>query len=425
MIDKIKNQTYKFLRWTEKWTETDMIYLTKGSSWLTAGQIISSLSSLLLSIAFANLLPKETFGVYKYVLSMTSILAIPTLGGLNIAVTQAIARGYEGSLTQALKTKLRWGLLGGLASLVLALYYFINGNNMLALSFIITSVFMPVMESLSIYGSYLNGKKLFKESTQFYVISRIISVFILINTIFLTNNLFIIILSYFLPWTILRTIFFFITIRKFTPNTNKDSQTISYGKHLSLIGIFNSISTYLDNILLFHYLGAIQLAIYAMALAPVEQVRAMYNNINILGIPKLSNKSISEINEKLNKRLFQLFVIGVFIALGYVVITPFFFEIFFPQYSGSILFSQLLAVTLALRLPLSFLTTSVQSKLNITPKSWLYWRILSPVTFIGALLVLAPVYGIIGVIISRVIMLISSFLIYITQWKLLIKKTSN
>ena len=47
MIDKIKNKTYKLLRKSEKYTKTDMVYLTKGGFWLTLGQIISSTSAFL------------------------------------------------------------------------------------------------------------------------------------------------------------------------------------------------------------------------------------------------------------------------------------------------------------------------------------------------------------------------------------------
>ena len=57
MIQKIRNKAYNVLRWSEKYTKTDMLYLAKGGSWFTVGQVVSSSSVLLLAIAFANLLP--------------------------------------------------------------------------------------------------------------------------------------------------------------------------------------------------------------------------------------------------------------------------------------------------------------------------------------------------------------------------------
>ena len=424
VMQKLREKTYQLLRKSEKYFKTDMVYLVKGGSWLVFGQFISSASAFLLAIAFANLLPKETYGNYKYVLSIVSILSIPTLGGINTALTQAIARGYEGSLIPALKTKLRWGSLGGIASLILSLYYYLNNNSVLTISFLIIAIFIPFVETLGIYGSLLNGKKLFNYSTKYYFISRIISVAILITTIFFTNNLFIILLSYFLPWTTLRLFFLFISLKKFPLNNKEDSSTISYGKHLSLIGIIGNFSMYFDNILLFHYLGAVQVATYAFAFAPVDQIRALYKIIPTLGIPKLSSRSIKEIDSILYKRLSKLFIIGTIIALLYYLTAPYLFKILFPQYTDSIFFSQLLAIILLLRLPMSFLGAAVQSKLNITPKKWLYWRITPKVIFIITLLVLTPLYGIIGVILSRTIFLLSSFVTNFIQWKMLLKKFS-
>jgi len=265
----------------------------------------------------------------------------------------------------------------------------------------------------------LNGKKLFRNSTQYYSISRIISVLILITTIFFTNNLFIILLSYFLPWTILRFFFLLVTIKKFCPNKKKDKGTMSYGKHLSLVGVISNLSIYLDNILLFHYLGAVQVAIYVFAFAPVEQVRALYKTIPILAIPKLSNRSILEIDSILYKRLSRLFIIGAVIALLYLLVAPYIFKILFPRYLDSIFLSQLLSVILILRLPMAFLGAAVQSKLNVTPKNWLYWRTTPHIIFIVALFILTPLYGIAGAVISRVILLLSSFATSIIQWEML------
>ena len=165
-----------------------------------SGQIVSSISSFLLAIAFANLLPRETFGVYKYILSVCGILAIPTLGGINTAVTQAVARGYEGSLIPALKTKIKWGLLGGLASLILAGYYYFQGNIILTISFLVAAIFLPLMDPFGIYDSLLQGRKLFNISSKYLIISQIISVIALIITIFLTKNIFLVLLAYFLSW---------------------------------------------------------------------------------------------------------------------------------------------------------------------------------------------------------------------------------
>lgn len=346
MLNKIKNKIYNLLRWSEKWTKTDMVYLASGGFWLTAGQVISSISSFLLAIAFANLLPKETYGIYKYVLSATSILAIPTLSGINTAVTQAISRGYEGSFIPALKIKLKWGTWGALASVLLAGYYYLNGNNTLTISFLISAVFVPLIESFAVFNSLLNGKKEFKLIAKYNSASQIASVFFIFIVLLFTNNLFIILLVFFASWTLTRLIFLKICLNKFKLNNNKDSQTIFYGKHLSLMNVLGIISIQIDKILIFHYLGAIELAIYAFALAPVDQLRNIIKNIQPLAVPKFASQEKKFNYKNYLKKLLLMIIILFILTVLYIIFAPIMYKIVFSKYLDSVKYSQYISLSL-------------------------------------------------------------------------------
>ena len=409
MFNKLKSKLYNLLRKSEKYAKTDMVYFARGSFWLTLGQIISSASSFLLALAFANFLPKETFGVYKYVLSIVGILTITTLPGMSTTVTQAIARGYEGSFIPALKIKIHWGIFGSLISLGLAGYYYFQGNVDLTLSFIIVAVFLPLMDNFMLYDSLLVGKKLFNVSTKYGITSQIIATATMAGALFFTENLFVVLLAYFASWTILRYIFLKITLKKFRLNNEEDSKTITYGKHLSFIGIIGNIATYLDRLLIFHYLGAAEVAIYSIAVAPTDQIKNLFKNIPTLAMPKLAQRTFKEIDSMLYKRLFYLFLGGVIIAGAYSALAPYFFKIFFPKYMEAVFYSQLFSVTLALRLPLSLISTVTQSKITLIPKRMLYWANTIPsIVLIISLYSLTKPFGINGVIISRIMLLIVS-----------------
>ena len=399
MIKELKQKIYNLLRWSEKYTKTDMVYLTKGGSWLTLGNIVSSASSFLLAIAFANLLPKETYGIYKYILSIAGILAIPTLSGMGTAITQAVARGYEGSFLPALKTKIRWGLLGGLASLALAGYYYFNDNTTLTISFLITAVFLPFMDSFGTYNALLQGRKLFGISTKYGIISQIIAIAILIATLFFTKNLFLIILAYFASWTILRFIFLKITLKKFPPNQNQDPQTLSYGKHLSLINVLNAIAGQLDKILLFHFLGSAPLAIYSFAIAPPEQIKGLLKSIQPLALPKFAQKDKEEIKKTIFKKTGKFFLILIPVTAFYIIIAPFLYKIFFPQYLDSIFYSQIFAISLLTAIA----TLPVAALQSQMAKKQLYqWNIYGSLLQILLLFVFVWSYGLWGVILARV-----------------------
>jgi O-antigen/teichoic acid export membrane protein len=407
-IERLKVKTHNFLRWTEQYTKTDMVYLAKGGFWLTLGQIVSSLSAFLLSLAFANLLPKETYGNYKYILSIVGILTIPTLSGMGTAITQAVARGYEGSLIPALKTKIRWGLLGGLASLILAGYYFYQDNTTLTISFLISAVFLPFMDSFGIYDALLQGKKLFDISTKYFIISQIIAIASLVTVLFFTQNLFLIIFTYFASWTLMRFIFLKLTLKNFPLNQNQDPSTISYGKHLSLMGIISTIANYLDRLLIFHYLGAAEVAIYSIAIAPPEQIKSFLSILDTLVFPKFSKKNINEIKSGIRDKFIKLVFLGVLIIGGYILIAPFLYKIFFPKYSESVFYSQLFALSM-LNLPFFLFGATLKAKAKI--KEQYIVNFIMPLLQIGLMTLFIVWQGILGLIISRIIIrLVAGFL---------------
>ena len=136
-------RTHGLLRWSEKYFKTDMVYVAKGGFWISFGQATSSVLSLLLIIAFANLLPKETYGTYRYILSLAGVLNIFALTGMNSAVARAVAAGNEGVLKASVRYQFKWNLLMLAAFWVLGGYYFINGDFLFATSFLILSILVP------------------------------------------------------------------------------------------------------------------------------------------------------------------------------------------------------------------------------------------------------------------------------------------
>jgi len=400
MLKNIKQKTYSLLRRSEKYTKTDMVYLTKGGSWLTAGNMVTAICSFLIALVFANLLPKETYGIYRYILSIASLLAIPTLAGINTAIVQAVSRGYEGSLVRGLKTKIRWGILAGLASIGLAGYYYLNDNIALTISFLIIAGFLPLMDSFEIYNSFLVGRKLFNTKAKYSSLVHIFSAAALMATLFLTKNLFLILLVYFISYTLFRSLFLTLTFKKFSPNKKEDSQTISYGKHLTLMNTVNVLASYLDRVLVFHYLGAIELAIYSFAITPPEQLKSFLKNLRFLTLPKFSTRTKEEIKKAIFQKMlkFALFI-GMGIAI-YIFLAPYFYKIFFPQYIDSVFYSQIFAISLITAISI-LPTTALQSQMA---KKQLYQlNIYASLIQIILLFFFIYFYGLIGIILARII----------------------
>ncbi|MFA6565182.1 MAG: oligosaccharide flippase family protein [Candidatus Paceibacterota bacterium] len=404
----------------EKFFKTDMHYLLRGGSWLTVGQIVATGTSLILSVIFARFLPKETYGTYQYVLSIFGILSLATLSGINIYLQQAVARGLEGSTLIAFYTKVKWGTLASIGSVSVGLYYLYFGNTTLSFSFFVAAPFLPFMDALSVSNIYLQGKKLFGPSIRYYSVSQIGWVTMIVAAVVFTKNLPVIILAYCGGATLVRYIIFRRTFEKYPPNGEKDPNVVSYGKHLSAVSFATTISLFLDTMLVFHYLGPVQTAIYALATAPADQIRALAKNIGPLAVPKLAQRSFKEIDAMLYTRLFQLALLGGAMALTYILLAPLFFKILYPNYMEAVFYSQLFALNIILRISGNFFNAAMQSKMHYIPKSWLYFGMIPQIVFILGVFLLIQRYGIIGIFAASFFSAsVSSFISFI-QWKVLL-----
>jgi O-antigen/teichoic acid export membrane protein len=398
-MNAIKSKIYTLLRRSETIFKTDMIYLVKGGSWLGLSQIITIATGFGLSLAFTNLLSPETYGIYKYVLSIVSLLLITTLNGVDSAVTQSVARGFDGTLALGVRTKIKWGLFGSLGSVGVATYYYIQGNTVLAIAFIISAFFIPFIESFDLYNALLNGKKLFKKFSNWNSIKKIIPTGLLITTLYLTSNLFIILSVYFLSALILNIWFFNKTTNDLLSNNLIDPDSMSFGKHLSVLNILSTLATELDKILVFHYLGAVQLAVYTIALAPVDQIKGILKNLNALAFPKFAEQKTIAIKETLAKKT-TLLTIGSSVIIGvYIILAPLFFKLFFPKYIESVIYSQVLAFTLIGAIISGFLYTILEARAHT--KGLSFFNISTNILNLTILFPLVYYFGIWGAIGAR------------------------
>src|SRR3989344_1800066 len=193
----MKDCFLSLLRASERYTHIDMVYLAKGGSWMSGGQAINMLVGFLMSIAFANLLPKESFGTYKFILSTVALIGIFSFLDIGTAVTQAVAKGFGNSLRQGFRANMKWSIGVSLGGFALGTYYYLQGNALLSFSFFLACVLVPLTASASLYGAYVLGKKDFKRSTLYGLVRNIVPAAALIGTLFLTESLWIIIGVYF------------------------------------------------------------------------------------------------------------------------------------------------------------------------------------------------------------------------------------
>jgi O-antigen/teichoic acid export membrane protein len=416
-VKQIKQKIKAFLLWSQGYTKADMLYLAKGSFWVAFGQFFNGALSLILVIAFANLLPKETYGMYRYIISIAGILNIFTLTGMNNAVSRAVAKGNESILRPAVLYQLKWNLLMFLVLAILSGYYYAHNNSTLTISFLILGIFIPPTLAFNTYGAYLDGKKRFGTANILSTLSTFTYSAGTLVILFLTEEVLWFIVAYAITTFIPSFVFYLYTMRKFEVPTDKaqTEDTFKFGWELTYIRLLGPIFSQIDKIILWHFWGPVPLATYSLATAIPGRAILFIKSWVAIGFPKFTEKTPEQINLVFNRRILQGLFIGSLVTVSYVFISPFIFKYLLPQYIEGIFYSQLLAFSFIFALPnryISLLFTAQRQSRQIFINNII-------VSFVGIFLFisLGIFGGILGLVLAHNLYNMLGMLISIMSWK--------
>lgn len=398
-MQNLRNKGYQILRRSEGFFKTDMVYLARGGFWLSLSQIVATLSGFLISIAFANLISKESFGIYKFVISVAGIVGALSLTGMGIAITRSVANGFE-PLRQGFRTNLKWSVGIFFAGVTLAIYYYLQDNTTLSLAFLLMGVFYPINISASLYSPYLLGKKDFSRNSVHAIVYSIVPALIMIGTIYFTENPWMIVGSYFFSGALTAAFLYRQTLRAYWNRKEaQDPELFSYSKHLSAMEIIGRIASQLDKILIFHFLGAAPLAIYSFAIAPVEQLQSGKKILSTLILPKIAGRPFEELQKETPRKTLPLIIYALVLAGLWALIAPYFYSFFYPQYLDSIFYSQIYSLTLLTIAGTLFNETLIAHQKK---KALYIHRTIIPVAQIALFIILLPIYGLMGLVVTHI-----------------------
>lgn len=315
---------------------------------MIGGRIIAIGSGMLLTVAFANLLPPEIYGTYKYVLATSSFIAAFSLNAIGQGVMRAVATGKKDAVPSIIRTSMLWSIPASIVTLGAATYYFAQGNATLGYGFLFIAVANVLNNGYGLSKSILVAAGDFKANTLSGVPRTLISIAVVLLTLLLTKNVVFILLAYFATNTIVAWSLYRYSVKKLHIGDSKDgvSEAVTFGKHASVLGFFMIISGQIDQLLLFHFTGGAELALYTLALMPVKEAQNLLANFTNILFPKLAKKTKEEIRATLPLRIKQMLGLSLLGAIAYVVCVPFLFKYLFPKYLVSILVSQVLAITI-------------------------------------------------------------------------------
>lgn len=398
-MPRLQQRLIALLRWSERYAKTDMVYVATGSFWFTVGRVCTTIAGFLLSVAYANLVDPTEYGIYKYILSVASILGIAVLPGLDNAYTQAVARSHEGDFLRVLKTKIRFGLIGGTGALALAAYYFFKGNFDFGAGFVVVALFIPLMDSVGMFDPFFQGRRAFKLNAYYAVLEQFVAAAAMFGVLFINPRPLWLLIAYFGSWTLVRAVILWRVYRVNAPNTEREANTIRYGIHLTAINLIPLIAQYLDRIIVFQFIGPVALAGYNFATLGPDQIKSYFKNVQGIALPQLSVAHHDAIKQKLPWGSILLGVVLLAAALAYIALAPLFFALVFPKYVAFVLYSQVYAISVLFvgaYLPMLALQAKESQKL-------LHFNLYRSFVQILSLFALTLWWGLWGIIAARIL----------------------
>lgn len=384
---------------------------------LGLGQAIASLSGFFLTLGLVHFLPPHSYGLYSYLLSAIAVISLFGYSGLNTMVAQETARGELGSFKEAFPIKFLWSLPASLITLLGALYYFFNGNPIMGGAFLVATFTIPVVSASSLYVSFLNGTKEYRKVAIDNALRNLVICASVLLCAYFTRSVFGCVLAFYGSTALYQTIRYLMISRHAPSSTSIKKDKFGFASHLSFMEIAMNIGTQIDKILIFHFLGAVSLAFYSLALAPISQLQGVTKIMSTLTLPPFSTTSFSHLKKRLVGFIVLSFIGSMILSLLYSLFARYFFITFFPTYETSIFYSQLLSLGLVVipaTIPLQALMSHQKTKeLYIIQASKPFMKILLCVCLI-------PFFGILGAILAYVI---ASFLYFFIATLLFFRAT--
>lgn len=386
-----------------------MVYLAGGGFWVVLGQFTSSVLAFVLSVAFANLVAPSDLGQYKYVLSVAGIVSAFSLTGLGTAVTQAVSTGHDRALVDGFRASLRWSI--GMITLTLgaSLYYFYKNNDFLGVSLLLVALVQPLLNSTALYNSFLIAKKLFKDLTLKQAGCTALTTLSLIATLFFTTDPLTLVIVYFSSALVGNGLAFFQAARHIPKQGAHADGLIGYAKNLSLMGVIGAIAGQIDKVVIFQFVGAAELAMYAFTIAIPEQIWGVVKGVGNMMLPKFAAyKRSRSLHDALP---WKIALMGFFLLVAtvvYVVLAPLLFALLFPAYMSAVPYSQFYALSLVALtsvIPVSMLTALRKERALYT------LNISTSLLQIAAIVPMAMYFGLWGVVVTRVVMRYITFVL--------------
>ncbi|MEA2006625.1 MAG: hypothetical protein U9O20_00475 [Patescibacteria group bacterium] len=360
--------------------------------------LIGALFGVSLSVFFIRIAGAERYGEYLFVLSIFNLLSLISITGVNTIIVKSIAQGYDGVYRKGTYFSFKHSLWGVPFLLFIGFIFLLQEKSSIGTSLIACSFLFPFLTSLKTWTPALKGRGDFKTLTIYNLILYPILLLSMILAISnFSNNLVVIVFCYVAVQSFFNILFFITSSRSFKLDGKID---IHWKKQSYALTISN-----LSGIVF----GKADIFIMGLILAP-EQI-AIYGLTMKLGdiFFKFIKGTIESVLPKIYKDLsitlkyfYKPFALSFIIPLMIIPIIKYPVTLLYgPGYEDVVFLSQIYLIVIPFYFSYN-ITLSLLIKNNMN-KEINHSRILAMLLVFVSYLLLIPLVGVLGGVISSII----------------------
>ncbi len=392
----------------------DLAYFVKNGTWVMVRQIVSIVTGLLLSVAFARLVTQEVFGQYQLLLSLLSFVSILSIPGLNVSLVRSVAKGYDGDYRKAVRVSFFWSMLGIPILLMLGGYYYIYDSQALGVALMIAAAFFPLLYAPNTWDSFLQGKGRFDIAAQYSIVQMVVNAIAIGAVIAISRDrLVAIVVTYLVSYTFFN-VYYFVRSLRYVAHAKESDDMIEYGWFLTKINVLGLLAGNIDKVLVGTLLGPRELAVYTIVSVIAIKVKDVLKVLNSLLLPKIAQQSMALgaiIRQHWKVIVATYSIIGFFAYVYYLTIPWINAMLFSNAYATFSYLSQIFTLTIIVAMPLSFLGYYNAAKKH--KRSILFSNALFYLIKIGLSVVLIGLYGVLGAVVAFNLSMVVWLLLYV------------
>jgi len=385
----------------KKW-KIDAHYFAKNSFLVLIGQAIGFLRGIVSGYLVARFFDQTVYGEYQFMLSIMGMIAVLGIPGMATPVARAWSRGEPFSVAAVTRHQFLVAIIG--SGLLLAAIPFLDmyGKADLWPLFLAAAILFPLPPIAMVrFGSYAVGKARFDISLRANVVWSSISVVLTtLIILFHQSALLVLVVAVATP-----PLVYLWMGRHFRPpmveGRDESGNIIRFAWKLTIASLPADLAWYVDKLMISHFFGLNQLALFSVAILIPEQAKVFTKQF----FPVAFAKQAAIVDSRATRlKLLQAVLAGTAVfAVGiavYVLLCPFVIPFLFPNYDASqLVFLTSVAAATLITNPASLFAQYLEAQGMIRETRIAQWG--AAAVFLVLLGMLIPTMGLLGAIVAR------------------------